>query len=189
MLMSLRTENFLPAILSEIEIVARCEVAKWGTHSYECDEVMDRVGDVWRSILDTLPADRVFSTIEHSFKQDPSAGLGLLLWRFCGIELPEGSIKRLGCLLTTDHRVAQAFLDKLDSRVLDASIREVVEHSPQTKTTLGGVVSFFVQELRASINNELRSEAARCLELQLSSVQTAQEKDHLSAEASSLRDG
>jgi hypothetical protein len=164
-------------------------MSQWGRHSYECDEVRDRVGDTWRELVALLPADVLYKTIESSFKQEhPTTTIGLLLWTFCGIELPEKKIRRLGELLTTHPIVAKALLAKIENPLLGNTIRAVLRPFSSNKDVLGGVISYFVHVLGARLDTDLRAQAVDYLQARAAKLRDLEEKTSISMEVESLQE-
>jgi len=154
-------------------------MSSWGPFTYDNDEVMDRVGDIWKDVFDRLSIDLISRTIEESFGKrgnDDAANL----WKMCTIELSEDRIRRLGFLSTPDPHVAKDILSKIDRQIFDDAVLRCVQASPEHVVT--GVVSYFVRELGHSIEPELRQRAIRNIREEIAHVRNPDQKGCLELE-------
>lgn len=161
-------------------------MASWGPSSYDNDEVMDRVGDIWRNVLDELPIEVICTTLEQSFNKrsnDEAANL----WKMCTIELPEVKLRRLACLSTPDPRVANDFLEKIGSRKLNGAIVKCVVRSGSDEWILAGVVSYFATEIGLPVDAALGRKAIEQVESRLATSADPEEKNSLQRELLVLR--
>src|SRR5215831_9683124 len=105
-------------------------MASWGENTYDCDEVMDRVGDIWRSVFDQLDVATVSRLLGQALRREMPNGMGALLWRYCTVELSDSLISRLGCLMTTDPNIAREIIDSPHSIDLSLAIESYFDCNP-----------------------------------------------------------
>ncbi len=160
-------------------------MSRWAGFSYESDEVMDRVGDIWRQVFDHLPAEFIAQTLEDFFKRQ-SNDQAFALWKMCTIELPNDKIRRLGFLLAGDPHVGKDFIERIDHRAFDRALLECTS-SVRDKVIAAGVVSYFARELAYAVPSDLRQEAIEQFNMQMSLTNDPQERSCLTTELLSLQ--
>lgn len=161
-------------------------MAGWGAHSFDSDEAMDRVGDVWRELFIQISMDVTIEVLTPIFEKQ-GTDLCVLLWTCCANELPERLLNRIACLLTTYEGIATAFLAKIGHSVVNEVLVKTYSSVPEYgRMAVVGAISYFVNRVGLRIEATLVKRASEGLTLMIANSKDEIERETLLQELKCL---